>query len=85
MPLDGEYTSEYLESQGAEHAAAVSRTGARLVAVDGLLARRPGAGDLDAEVVDAPAIATLRLALHPLKLAGLVVASRHKLSTGRPG
>lgn len=67
-----------LESQWAEHTTAVSRTGARLVAVDSILVEGPGAGDFGADRVDAPADA-FRLALYPLKLAGDVVASRDEL------
>lgn len=59
----------------------MSRTGAGSLAVDGILVRRPGAGDFGADRVDAPAAAAavLPLALYPLELAGLVVASRHEL------
>lgn len=56
----------------------MSRTVARLVAVDDILAGRPGARYLSADLVDAPTTA-IRLALYPLELAGHVVASRHEL------
>lgn len=62
----------------------MSRTVAGLVAVDDILAGFSGAGYLGADLVDAPAIAALRLALYPLELAGHVVALRHELR-GAPG
>jgi len=57
----------------------VSRTDAGLVTVDVILVERPGAGDFGADLVDAPAAASLRVTLYPLEFAGLVVASRHEL------
>lgn len=69
----------YFESWGAEHPTAVSRTVAGLIAVDDILAGRPGARHLGADFVDAPTASAVRLALYPFELAGHVVASWHEL------
>lgn len=69
----------YFESQRTEHPTAVSWTTVRFVAVDDTLAGRPGARYFGADLVDAPTAATVRLALYPLKFAGLIVASRDEL------
>ena len=76
--------SNHLESQGAQHAAGVGGADARVVAVHQGASGGARARDLAAELVDAPAAAVRRVALHALELAGAVVAARHQLGRG-PG